>query len=391
MVAKKRISLLVVLLMGAWCSVHGQTVKSDRPDVYTVRTGDTLWDISERFLNEPWLWPELWQANRQINNPHLIYPGDRVSLAFEAGKPRLRLTRGPRPIIKLSPSVRVSPSARAEIPAIPVDAISQFLSRPRVVPEGFLESAPYVVSIGKEHLVAGAGFRIYVRGIEGGSARNYGIFREGSAYIDPKSGEVLGYEALHLGDAVLENHGDPATLKLIQTKREILAGDRLLPVDETLAVKSFLPVVPSGDVKGSIIGVVEGVTQIGQYQVVVLNVGETNGLRQGHVLSVWQKGQEVEDKLYRDPKADFPVPEVLIELDPKRQGGIDGLTMAMDRVLRDIQREVGALFGDEGEFITLPEERAGTVMVFRAFERLSYALVMDAVRPMHVLDSVRNP
>ena len=371
--------------------LQAQTVKADRPDVYTVRTGDTLWDISGRFLNEPWLWPEIWQANPQIENPHLIYPGDEVSLVYVGGKPRLRLAIGPRPTVKLTPSVRINRRGRAKIPTIPLDAIAQFLSRPRVVSEGFLDAAPYVVSVGKEHLIAGAGFRVYARGPDLGNHPRYGVFRQGEAYIDPSTGEVLGYEALHLGDAVVEREGDPATLRLIQTKREILAGDRLLPVETTVLPQNFLPKVPADAVEGSIIHVVQGVTQIGQYQVVVLNVGETNGIRMGHVLSVWQKGAEVEDKLYRDRLAELPRPEAVIELDPARQGGFDGFTMAADRVIRDVQRGITDLFQDKRHMVTLPEEKAGTIMVFRAYDRISYALVMDAERPMHVLDSVKNP
>jgi len=392
MVAKKIIRLgLAAVLLTVMPAAQSQTAKADRPDVYTVRKGDTLWDISGRFLNEPWLWPEIWQANPQIENPHLIYPGDEVSLVFVGGEPRLRLARGARPTIKLSPTVRVSRRGRAGIPLIPLDAIAQFLSRPRVVSEGRLEGAPYVVSVGKEHLVAGAGFRVYARGPDLGKVPRYGVFRQGATYRDPDTGEVLGQEALHLGDAVVERKGDPATLRLIQTKREILIGDRLLPISEESLGQSFLPLVPQDEVRGSIIEVVEGVTQIGQYQVVVLNVGEKNGIHKGHILSVWQKGEEIEDTLQRNLLAERPTPEPLIELDPARQGGIDGLTMAVDRVLRDVQRGIKDLFEDKRHFITLPEERAGTIMVFRTYERISYALVMDAERPMHILDSVRNP
>ncbi|MFT5394024.1 MAG: hypothetical protein ACI8PT_004230 [Gammaproteobacteria bacterium] len=387
----KRLCLVAVLCFVAPATVSAQTAKANRPDVYTVNKGDTLWDISARFLNEPWLWPEIWQANPQIKNPHLIYPGDEVSLVFEGGRPRLRVRRYGRPTVKLSPSVRVVSRGATGIPGIPIDAISQFLSRPRVLGEDVLDTAPYIVSVGKEHLIAGTGFRVYARGPGLASASRFSVFRQGSTYIDPESKEVLGYEALHLGDAVMDRPGDPATLRLVQSHREILAGDRLLPVEEEVFDQMMLPKEPAQKVDGSIIEVVEGVTQIGQYQIVVLNVGDKNGIGRGHVLSVWQKGATVVDKLHRDPHEGISTPESLIENDAAQQGGLDGLTTAADRVVRDIQRSIHDVIDDNTHRVTLPSERAGTIMVFRAFERISYALVMDAERPMHVLDRVANP
>lgn len=382
------------LAAAAWALLvpagYAQTVRADRPDVYTVQRGDTLWDISARFLKEPWLWPEIWQANPQIENPHLIYPGDEISLVYEGGEPRLRVRRG-RPVVKLSPSVRVVRRGAEAIPAIPIDAISQFLSRPRVVDEGYLETVPYVVSVGNEHLIAGAGFRIYARGRGLAGTNRFAVFRQGGPYVDPDTDQVLGYEALYLGDAMLERPGDPTTLRLVQSQREILAGDRLLPVDEQRIDGNLIPRPPGSTVRGAIIEVVDGVTQIGQYQIVVLNLGESNGLEPGTVLSVWQRGAVVEDKFYRGSSREESEPEPLIETDPARQGGIDGLTMAADQVVRDLQRTVKSAFSPRGDFVALPDERAGTIMVFRTYDRISYALVMDAERAMHVLDRVTNP
>ena len=374
------VALLWVALIPVWSSMaFAQGVRADRPDVYTVLRGDTLWDISGRFLTEPWLWPEIWQANPQIKNPHLIFPGDEISLVFVGGKPRLRLRRGARPVVKASPMVRVSRRGRASIPTIPIDAISQFLSRPRVVGDGFLEQSPYVVSVGKEHLVAGAGFRIYARGQGLDAANRFAIFRQGVTYRDPATDQIIGYEALHLGDAVIERHGDPATLRLIQTTREVLAGDRLLPVDEERFEQNFQPRAPATAIDGSIIEVVEGVTQIGQYQVVVLNLGVSNGIEPGHVLAVWQKGAVVIDKHQREPKSDvndLPTPEALSETDPARQGGLDGLSIAADRLVRDVQRKIVDLVDLDQPTpveVALPNERAGTIMVFRAYDRISYS------------------
>jgi hypothetical protein len=387
----KRLCLITAVCGLLAPPVLAQSMRADRPDEYTVQRGDTLWDISARFLHEPWLWPEIWQANPQIENPHLIYPGDTVALVLDGGKPRLRVTRDGRPVVRMSPSVRVVRRGREAIPTIPIDAIFQFLSRPRVVEEGYLEQAPYVLSVGKEHLVAGGGSRVYARGNGLEQARRFALVRQGGAYVDPATDEILGYEALHLGDAVIEREGDPATVRLLQTHREVLAGDRLLPVEDGRFEENFSPRAPERTVSGTIIDVVDGVTQIGQYQVVVLNVGESNGVAPGHVLSVWQKGEVVVDPMRRDSIADLPAPASLIEDDPERQGGLDGFTIAADRVLREIQRSVTSVFDDGTELVALPEERAGTIMVFRTYDRVSYALVMDATRAMHVHDSVKNP
>jgi len=397
MLARKLKRLLLLALAGALFSTVAlaQAVRSDRPDVYVVKRGDTLWDISARFLNEPWLWPEIWEANPQIHNPHLIFPGDEISLVYVDGRPRLHVRRGPRPVVKASPRVRVSRRGRRPIPTIPIDAIAQFLARPRVVDEGSLERAPYVLSVGKEHLVAGSGFRIYARGKGLNDARRYAVFRQGAEYVDPDTGDVLGREAKHLGDAVLERTGDPATLRLIRTEREVLAGDRLLPVDEERFNQNFLPVPPPRPVAGSVIEVVDGVTQIGQYQIVVLNIGHRAGLEIGHVLAVWQKGGKVIDEYRSGERLEntrLPKSEPVIETDPKRQGGIDGFSMAADGVVRAIQRSIGSAFRLPRKVeVDLPEERAGTVLVFRVFDRISYALVMAATRAMHIRDSVRNP
>ncbi|NIR27968.1 MAG: LysM peptidoglycan-binding domain-containing protein [Gammaproteobacteria bacterium] len=346
-------------------------LKPDHPERYVVQKGDTLWDIAERFLQDPWQWPEIWTVNPQIDNPHLIFPGDQLVLTYEDGRPVLRLERraegeppeapapgaapppteaerverprpGERPMAKLSPQIRVLELDREAIPPIPTDAIRQFLSRPRVLTAGEFESAPYIVSVGKEHLVAGSGFRVYARGLEPDGTRAFTVYRRGEVYQDFPSGEILGYEALHVGDAVLEQSGDPAAVRLARTKREVLTGDRLFPVREDEIERQFVPRAPEEAIDGRIISVLDGVTQIGQHQVVVLNLGHEDGIEAGHVLAVFQAGATVPD-----PYAGSPV--------------------------------------------TLPDERAGVVMVFRPFERVSYALVMKATRAMHLHDRVRRP
>jgi hypothetical protein len=366
----------------------------DHPQNYVVRQGDTLWDISARFLRDPWRWRDIWRGNPQVKNADLIYPGDILYLSYENGQPVIRSSREGRPVVKLSPRVRAGAIHSGAIPAIPVDAIQQFLSRPEVVGATELEDAGYIVSLGKERLVGGPGSVVYARGSSPEQGDRYTVVRQGNAYVDPDlDGDeaVLGYEATHIGDVTVTAHGDPSTLRLTSAKREVLVGDRLLPAAQIGALPSFLPHVPEKQMNGTIISVVEGVTQIGRHQVVVLNRGTQHGLNVGAVLAVFQRGHQFKDELAINPNAQLPEPDAQIELDADRQRGIEGLTMALDRFVRDTHRSLTIDTDDSYKDVTLPDERAGTIMVFRSFENLSYALVMSASRAMHLLDTVKNP
>ncbi len=316
------------------------------PDDYTVVKGDTLWDISARFLSKPWLWPEVWYANPQIKNPHLIYPGDVISLVYVNGHPQLQLRRGGAGYgpSKLSPEIRVE-SLDTAIPTIPIDAIQQFLNHSRVVSQKDLDTAPYIVESADEHLITGAGDRVYVRRIASADQTRYNVYKQGKPYRDPDTGEELGIEALYVGDASLQRFGDPSTLLLTHSTREAVIGDRLFPVDANEIQRNFQPHAPSASMQGRIIAVIDGVSQIGQHQVVVLNRGTREGMEVGHVLAISQAGATVSDK-------------------------------TSDKL---------------SDTVTLPDERAGVLMVFQTFDRVSYALVMSATRPIHVLDKVSNP
>jgi len=385
---------LATVLVPVVVLAQNLALNPDHPERYVVKKGDTLWDISGRFLQEPWRWQEIWQVNPQVKNPDLIYPGDELSLSYEAGKPVLRVRRGAggRPTVKLSPAVRPIVLDTA-VPTIPVDAIEPFLSRPNVVAEGELEKGPYVVSLGKEHILGGAGSKVYVRGIGDSGARNYTVFRKGEAYLDPDTNEILGYEATYIGDAVMERPGDPATFNLVKTAREVLVGDRLVAAGDEDFQRNFVPRAPDQPVTGKIISVVDGVSQIGQYQVVVLNRGIQHGMAPGHVLAVYQTGVQVKDRYAKSPEVREPLmknEDVAIETDPEKQGGFPGFFNAMSDVVSAITDAVRPE-DDSYKTATLPEERAGIVMVFRPFEKVSYALVMDATRAMHLLDTVKSP
>jgi len=388
-----------IFFLSTWALADTVPLDPDHPKRYTVRKGDTLWDIAGRFLLEPWRWPEIWRANPQIDNPHLIYPGDELVLTYEGGRPVVRLDGRRLPVYKLSPQVRVEPLDREAIPTIPIDAIRQFLRRPRVVSEAEIEAAPYIVSVGKEHLVAGPGARVYARGVDPEQATRYTIYRKGEPYHDPAAieDEALGFEAVHVGDAVLERRGDPATMVITRSNREVLAGDRLFPVHKEEIDRSFMPRAPERQLEGRIISVVEGVTQIGQHQVVVLNLGRRDGLEPGHVLAVYQAGEVVDDPFVPEPRQTIeevkPHPDA-VGIDKVFEAGIV-IGRTMGRTLKGFYDDTVDRFVHPGprphELITLPDERAGVVMVFRPFDRLSYALVMKATRAIHLHDTVRNP
>ncbi|MFQ5469670.1 MAG: LysM peptidoglycan-binding domain-containing protein [Gammaproteobacteria bacterium] len=344
----KNILLCLVLAFSFSPLVVADTVKlnPDHPERYVVVKGDTLWDISERFLQDPWLWPKVWNINPAIKNPHLIYPGDVIALIFVEGKPMLTVERG-RPTVKLSPQKRISKIDTA-IPTIPIDAIKQFLEYPRVLTEKQLESAAYIVAGEEGRLISGAENKIYVRGIKHNDLQKFSIYRPGDAYIDPtsKKKEILGYEAIHVADSIVLKHGDPATLLIQSSNHEVLIGDRLLPISKDMDINQFFqPHAPEADVNGLIISVLNGVSRIAQFDIVVLNLGTENNIEPGHVMAIRQKGQEIRDTV--NPKM--------------------------------------------GKTVRLPDEHAGTMMVILPFERVSYALVMEATKDIRVLDSVVNP
>jgi len=393
------------------------------PEQYVVQVGDTLWDISGRFLQDAWRWPDIWDRNPQIDNPHLIYPGDIVSLTYEGGKPVIRVRRpgmaGPagaaakpavgaaaKPgsaarsvgpgVVKLSPKVRVLPRDAA-IPTIPLDVINAFLNDSRVVSENEFNSAPYVVSMGKEHLLGGPEMTAYARRVDDGSPLQFQVYRRGQVYREPGErvdgmydgqGEVLGLEALYVGDAVLQQYGDPSALRVTNATREVLPGDRLFPVAQDPFPSSFIPRAFDQSTEGQIVAVIDGVTQIGQYNVVVLNLGRRDGIEMGHVLAVSQQGEVVVDKVLHTS-----VPEEAAEVaadDPG--GGLDyPYSSAAQFPKEDVRGTLQRVFGWSGEEVKLPDRRAGIVMVFRPYERVSYALVMKATRAIHLYDIVSTP
>lgn len=342
---KTLFALLAASLISFSSWANDGLLRSDHPQEYTVKKGDTLWDISGTFLNTPWMWPEIWHVNPQIENPHLIYPGDVIRLIYLDGAPRLTLERtvklAPGGDTKLTPSVRVLPREGA-IPAIPLDRVDSFLSRSRIVGLGELEAAPYILAGGENRLVVGAGDRAYGRG-DFSNQDNFGVFRQGETYKDPVTKEVLGVHAMSVGMVGVRSiEGDIATLNVVRANEEIRLGDRLLPSEDRAVDSIFYPNAPDALVDGSIIAVEGGVTQVGKMNVVVLNRGEREGLQVGNVLAIFKKGGLVRDRV-------------------------------------------------TGKGVQLPDERAGLLMVFRTFEKMSFGLVLEADRPLSTGDKIRNP
>ena len=340
-----RKSLLALLMLAASGLTQAAVqLKDGHPQSYTVVRGDTLWDISGKFLSQPWKWPEIWHANPQVKNPHLIYPGDVLSLVYIDGQPRLMLNRGEsRGTIKLSPQVRSTPLAEA-IPAIPLEKINSFLLSNRIIntAEEFAQR-PYVVAGNQERVVSGAGDRIYARGSFDDQQPSYGLFRQGKTYTDPVTQEFLGINADDIGGADLtEVEGDIATLQLTRTTQEVRLGDRLFVSEERPINSTFMPSEPSETIDGVILDVPRGVNQIGQFDVVTINKGTRDGLAEGHVLAIYKTGETVRD------------------------------VVAGDRV-------------------KIPDERSGLLMVFRTYDKLSYGLVLMANRQLSVNDKVKNP
>ncbi len=340
------LGLLMLAICGSPLLADTLKLKENHPDRYVVVKGDTLWDISSRFLEDPWLWPEIWQLNPDIENPHLIYPGDVISLVYVDGKPRLRIDRRGRPIVKLSPQARFS-ALESAIPTIPADAIKQFLLYPRIISEEELEQTGYVVAHDEGKLISGTGDRIYARNLNTENGTQYRIIRRGDAYRNPdaRKKDILGFEALQIATARLVRDGDPSTIIITHATREILIGDRIIPVEKEEELDHFfLPHRPNQPIEGYVISVLDGVSRIGQYHTVVLNKGKNDGLEAGHVLVIHQTGHMIRDTV-----------------------------------------------AGRGAKVQLPKERAGIVLVVRTFDKVSYGLIMEAFRDMRVYDTFTQP
>lgn len=335
---------------------------ANAPATYVVVKGDTLWDISGRFLKEPWRWPEIWNMNReQIKNPHWIYPGDVIKLSFDAnGNPSLSIASGTSDTIRLQPKIRVDTLAQA-IPSIPSKVIAPFLSLPLVVEAGALANAPRIIATEDDRVVIGAGNTAYALGLQQSLGTKWQIYRPGKRLVNG-AGEVLGYEANYLGEAKVVRFGETSTIEILRSTQEINRGDRLTPAADT-AIPSYSPRSPTANIVGAIISVLNGVDTGAQYSVIAIDLGKRDGMEVGHVLATLRKGAIIstEDPIGQATQPPSTAPE---------------------------KADASALSANT---VKLPDERNGLVFVFRVFEKVSYALVMSTRRPIELGDVVQTP
>ncbi len=321
------------------------------PSRYVVVKGDTLWGISARFLRDPWRWPDIWGLNRdQIRNPHWIYPGDVIVLDYAGGVPRLRFEGDDDGawqllIARLNPKIRTQGLPPGAIPSIPSANLQAFLTRPLVIEEHELALAPTIIASRDGRVVMGHNDIAFVEGVVVADGQRFQVVRPGRVFKDPDSGEILAREAIYLGDAVVTEYGEISTINIAKAVQEIAPGDKLVSAPAETS-SPYMPHAPATQVQGKIIaGPNDSVTEIAPQTAVVLNRGARDGLERGHVLAISRAGNVV-----RPPGS-----------------------------------------ADANARVRLPDERYGVVFVFRVFDRVSYALVMNTTRPVRVLDVVKTP
>ena len=331
---------------------------ANAPDTYTVKRGDTLWDISKLFLKSPWRWPELWGMNlQQVRNPHLIYPGQLLYLDKSGGRARLRMGQavgGASGVVKLSPRVRSEALGAGAIASIPFNLIEPFLNEAIIFQGNELDIAPRIVAAQEGRVLLSRGENAYVRG-ELGTDRAFRIFREAKPLKDPGTGEILGYEAAYVGAADYVRQGEtrtgadgkpeivPATFVITSTRQEANVGDRLSPVPPR-EFSNYAPHAPNAELNGQIVSIYGEGLSAGQNQIVALNRGASDGMERGHVLALWSAGTRMVDKT-----------------DPARPN------------------------------LMLPDERHGLLFVFRVFDRMSYALILSVKDPVKAGDRFTQP
>lgn len=376
---------------------------SDAPNEYTVVKGDTLWGIASRFLKDPWKWPQIWQMNRdQIKNPHWIYPGNVIRLDRSGESPHLTMDGVPggpsggteaeatSNVVHLEPRVRME-SLETAVPSIPGNAIGPFLSQPLVVEAGGLDNAPTILATEESRVIVASGDLAYADRIGSDDGVNWQVFRPGAVLRDPDTGEILGYEAKYLGDARVRRFGSPTTIEVTRARQEINRGDRLTPAREA-SYPNYVPRAPDKPIAGSIMSVDGGVSELGQFQIITINRGARDGVEVGHVLASYHRGAVVTTTA-RDLSYDSSSrssdwswgnwkwwgtdsnPTPVVTDAPKSQAATDAKATG-ERLQGDVR---------------LPNERNGLVFVFRVFEKMSYAMVMKATRPIYVGDLVKTP
>jgi hypothetical protein len=348
-------------------------LQDNPPERYTVQKGDTLWGISGRFLKEPWRWPDLWRMNReQIENPHWIYPGDVVVLDRSDGQPRLRLERtsssasgatsgAGSDATRLEPTVRVSPLASSAIPSIPPGDIEPYLSRPIVTGPDGPRDAGKIIAARDQRVVRGQGDAVYAVNVPERLGTEWLVYRPGKVLRSYDSNEFLGNELHYLGTAHVERFGEVSTLRITSAREEIVFGDLVVPAPHEELV-NYVPHAPAQAIDGRIIALANDSVETGRGYLVTLDRGSHDGIEVGHVLAIYH-----------------PAPVIP---DPRPYEGPDILSKLMDQTRAVVP---------PSRYLNLPAERSGLLFVFRVFDRLSYAIVLNTTEPVVVGDVVRKP
>lgn len=359
---RKIISLICILLPILTCADE-LIVRENAPDHYVVVKGDTLWDISNKFFQDPWKWPQIWGLNKDtVKDPHWIYPGNLIVLDHAtrtlhlgelpkapetpAGEVALvpDLAPGSEPvpdsrIQKLAPKIRVVNGEHDAIPSIPASIIGPFLSKPLVIENEEIEDAPTLIGSIENRSLLSFGDTAFATGIPDDKGPLWQLYRPGKELIDPDTDETLGYEAIYLGDAAIQKYDEVTTLKITKSVLDIQKGDNFIQSAVGMA-SNYIPRPPSSKISAKVISIYGGVNQGGQNAVITLNKGTRDGLENGHVLALFK---ESESSKYK------------------------------------------------GETYKLPALRYGLVFVFRTFDKVAYALVMQVQRPVQISDSLETP
>lgn len=354
----KRLMLITLLILfGPLVSADTLTLKSGHPDSYVVKKGDTLWDISAYFLNDPWMWPKLWGANPQVANPHLIYPGDRLTLEFIDGVPRLVV----KPHITKSVEGRVLPK-QAPIPAVDLSLLRPYLTQHRVVDGNWFEEQPLVLggeSESKHHIVKDI---IYIQAdLAVGS--KFGIYAKGRELYN-RENELLGLEVLLTGTGRVVESGPVSKIEILSSFRETNAGNRVLPIDESSLMSAyFMPRAAELEFPAYVIAANSKQREMGKLDAVYLDRGEVDGVETGHVFSIFRQGEGI----------------VI---------NSDGMPVQPEE--RNTYESMLASISDSN-VVNVPDIYRGKLMVFKVFEKTSLALIMINEKPVRVDDKLLVP
>jgi hypothetical protein len=378
----------LLLCYTSFVAAQELTLKPDAPKSYTVKEGDTLWDISGMYLAQPWLWPQLWKLNPQVDNPHLIYPGDVLSLSYDVnGNPVLAINSddavitvspntetsvsdaevvsisGPSGIKKLSPQIRKTIKSSKAVTTLPLKMIRPFLTYEQALTDAEIAALPYVLGANEEWKNTVTEQILYVKGeLELGAS--YGIYRKGKAYTDPITKEFLGFETILVATGKVFRPGSvenkiPSSIQIIDVKQEIKQGDRLIPSSNGQSLPAFFVMTkPEKVIDGLIIDTTSDLREFSKWDIVVLNKGFFEEVKAGHMFSIYRKSPSVVDT---------------------KRGPV---------YLSDASKYEKLTGGTEGEILEMPREKVGQLMVFKVADRVSFAIITSTTKPIRVGDLI---